>query len=395
MQSSLRETFNQRFSEARYLAFLEALNSATSVPVDFRVAETPLFFTPELNAQLSQAARQIVAQLENPMFASHSATAIPDGKEVPHQDAATTFLQLDFGLTRNNAGQLTPQLIELQGFPSLYCYEVLLDRTTRKFHEIPAGMSQYFGGIDEAEYIAILQRAILGPSNPENVILLEIYPDKQYTRIDFAMTKQLLGIETVCMSQIKKRRDKLHYQLGGKLIPIERIYNRVIFDELDRTPITSEFDFQEPLDVTWVGHPNWFYRLSKHTLPYLDSPYVPPTWFADKFDFRGSNLDDFVLKPLFSFAGGGVIIDPTVQHFEALKSPQHYIVQRKVEYAEFLPTPDGPAKAEVRLMFVRDETGLRLVNNLVRLSKGKMVGVSYNKDRSWVGSTVGYHFSEA
>ena len=394
MQISLHEQFNQRFSESRYLAFVEALNSATSVPVDFRVAETPLFFAPQLSAQLCQAAIQIVAQLEDPKFSAHSLSAIPPQKSVPAQDDATTFLQLDFALTRTPSDQILPQLIELQGFPSLYCYEVLLDRTIRKFYEIPADMSQYFGGIEEAEYITILRDAILGPSDPENVVLMEIFPDKQYTRIDFAMTKQLLGIETVCMSQIRKRGSKLFYDRSGKLTPIERIYNRVIFDELDRTQIDCEFNFQEPLEVKWVGHPNWFYRISKHSLAYLNSTFVPPTCFADKFDFRANDLSDFVLKPLFSFAGSGVIIDPTLQDFIQLEHPQHYIVQRKVAYADLLPTPDGPAKAEVRLMFVRQAGRLRLVNNLVRLSKGKMVGVSYNKNRSWVGSTVGYHYRE-
>ena len=391
MQIALHEKFNQRFTEARYLAFLEALNSATTVPVDFRVAETPLFFSPELTSLLLQAASEIVAQLQAESFYEYSKAAIPAGKEVPAQDSTTTFLQLDFGLTHSSDGQIIPQLIELQGFPSLYCYEVLLDRTVRKFHEVPDHMSQYFGGIDEDEYIAILRRAIVGPSNPENVVLMEIFPEKQYTRIDFAMTKDLLGVETVCMSQIKKRGERLFYQRAGVLIPIERIYNRVIFDELERTQIKLEFSFQDALEVTWVGHPNWFYRISKHSLPYLRSQFVPPTYFANNFDYGCMNLCDFVLKPLYSFAGAGVIIDPGVDDFAKLERPQHYIVQKKVQYAEILPTPDGPAKAEVRLMFVRDGGQLRLVNNLVRLSKGKMIGVSYNKDRTWVGSTVGYH----
>lgn len=395
MQIELHEKFNQRFTEARYLAFLEALNSATSVPINFRVAESPLFFSSELTQQLVQAANEIVEQLEAPDFLNHAQDAIPSGKAVPNEDRATTFLQLDFGLTRDLNGQIKPQLIELQGFASLYCYQVLLDRTVRKFHEIPDEMSQYFCGIEESTYIECLRRAIIGDCRPENVVLMEIFPKKQYTLIDFEMTRALLGIETVCLSEVKKQGSRLFYNRNGKLVPIERIYNRVIFDELDRTEIACEFSFQEPLDVKWIGHPNWFYKLSKHSLPKIKSQYVPQCWRADDFDYKHSDLAQFVLKPLFSFAGSGVLIDLKCSDFANLKNPEHYIVQRKVEYADILPTPDGPAKAEVRLMFVRDREKLRLVNNLVRLSKGKMIGVSYNKDRTWVGSTVGYHFKDS
>ena len=99
-----------------------------------------------------------------------------------------------------------------------------------------------------------------------------------------------------------------------------------------------------------------------------------------------------MLKPLYSFAGTGVIIHINRFDLDAIQDPENYILQRKVEYAPVVPTPDVPAKAEVRMMMLWERGAERpyLVNNLVRLSKGQMVGVRYNKDKVWVGGSVGF-----
>ena len=99
-------------------------------------------------------------------------------------------------------------------------------------------------------------------------MLLEIEPEKQKTRVDFAATERLLGIRAICVTKIKKRGGKLFYDRDGRAVRIERIYNRVIFDELVRRPdLDLAFRFQDDLDVTWVGHPNWYFRVSKHSSP--------------------------------------------------------------------------------------------------------------------------------
>jgi hypothetical protein len=55
-------------------------------------------------------------------------------------------------------------------------------------------------------------------------------------------------------------------------------------------------------------------------------------------------------------------------------------------------TPEGGTKAEIRMMFLWDKSEAPvLVNNLVRMSRGKMLGVSYNKDAQWVGASLAYH----
>src|SRR3954466_11607595 len=83
---------------------------------------------------------------------------------------------------------------------------------------------------------------------------------------------------------VKKKGRELFYELDGREVRIERIYNRVIFDELERRPdLKFDFKFQEELDVRWIPHPNWYYRISKHSLPFLKRPGPSPAFFADEF----------------------------------------------------------------------------------------------------------------
>ena len=168
----------------------------------------------------------------------------------------------------------------------------------------------------------------------------------------------------------------------------------MIFDELSQRPdLNLPFRFQDDLDVAWVGHPNWYFRISKHSLPFLKTEHTPPTFFADEFPAR-EQIDDYVLKPLYSFAGQGVEMEPTRDKIAALKNPKEWILQRKVEYAAFVRTIDGgKSKAEIRMMFVWPETDRdpTLVNNLVRMSQSKMMGVDFNIDKTWVGASIALH----
>jgi len=287
-----------------------------------------------------------------------------------------------------------PRLIELQAFPSLYGFQLLLLGCMRKaYPAIPRNWTSSFGGIKDPDYLALLRRTIVGDTNPENVILLEIEPEKQKTRIDFAATETLLGIRSVCLTKLKKRGRQLFYDRDGCEARVDRIYNRVIFDELIRRPdLDLNFRFQDDLDVIWVGHPNWYFRISKHSLPFLKTAHTSPAFFTDEFP-TDEKIDNYVLKPLYSFAGLGVDMEPRREKVFSLEKPHEWILQKKVEYASFVPTPDGSrSKAEIRMMFVWPENGEPvLVNNLVRMSQGKMMGVDFNKDKTWVGSSIALH----
>jgi hypothetical protein len=393
MHPQLRKKFNADFTAEKYADLLRCVNEATKWPADFRISETPIFLTREFTDEAVYAANQIAAQTQTPEFARHAASAIPPGLEVPNESEHPAFLLVDLAVCEEGH-RLAPRLIELQAFPSLFGFQFLLLGCMRKaFPAIPGDWTSSFGGIKDEQYIETLRRTIIADSKLENVILLEIEPENQKTRIDFAATEALLGISSVCVTQIKKAGRELFYERAGKETRIERIYNRVIFDELARrSDLKLQFSFQDELDVTWITHPNWYYKISKHSLPFIKTAHTSPAFFADEFP-AGERIEDYVLKPLYSFAGLGVEMEPTREKLDALKNPHQWILQRKVEYASFVPTVDGPkSKAELRMMFVWSEKGEPvLLNNLIRMSQGKMMGVDFNKDKTWVGSSIALH----
>ena len=390
MHPELRARFNADFTPAKYDALINCLNTTEYWPSHFRTAESPIFLTREFTEEIVTAANEIVELTRTPAFARYAADAIPDGLSVPNETAHPNFIAVDFGVC-SHEGRLVPRLIELQGFPSLYGFQfLLLDCMRRAYPAIPADWTSAFGGIRDDDYLGILRRAVFGDCDPENVVLLEIEPEKQNTRIDFASTERLLGIKPVCVTKIKKRGRRLFYEDDGRDVQIDRVFNRVIFDELlRRSDLRLAFSFQDDLDIEWAGHPNWYFRISKHSLPFLNTNYTSPAYFADEFP-DSQSLNDFVLKPLYSFAGAGVDLAPTAQKLSSLEKPHEWILQTKVSYADFVATPDGQrSKAEIRMLYVwPDDWEPTLVNNLVRLSQGAMMGVKFNKDKTWVGSSI-------
>jgi hypothetical protein len=392
-EPELRARFNADFSPEKYAALLRCVNESTRWPADFRIAETPLFLSRELRDEAVRATIEIAEQTQTPEFQQHAAGAIPPGLAVPNESRHPHFLIIDLAICHVD-GRLTPRLIELQAFPSLFGFQfMLLGCMRRAYPAIPQNWTSAFSGLHDSDYIELLRRTILGDSRPENVVLLEIEPEKQKTRIDFACTEALLGVRPVCITRVQKRGRRLFYQQEGREVPIERIYNRVIFDELERRPdLQPAFPFQDELDVTWVTHPNWYYRISKHSLPFLKTEHTAPAYFADQFP-PDESTSDYVLKPLYSFAGLGVDISPTRETLARLPRPHEWILQKKVEYAPFVRTVDGNySKAELRMMFIWPEEGPPvLANNLVRMSQGRMMGVNFNKDKTWVGSSIALH----
>ena len=397
MDAQLRRRFNADFTPEKYAALLRCVNETEKWPADFRISETPIFLTREFTNDVTRATHAIVDLTRTPEFARHVASAIPNGLEVPNESAHPNFLVVDFAICAQGE-RFVPRLIELQAFPSLFGFQLLLLHCMRKaYPAIPRNWTSSFGGIKDEAYLELLRRTILASSDPENAVLLEIEPERQKTRVDFAATETLLGIRPVCLTKIEKRGRQLFYNRDGREVRIERIYNRVIFDELIRRPdLNLPFRFQDNLDVTWVGHPNWYFRISKHSLPFLKTEHTSSAFFADEFP-RNRKIDNYVLKPLYSFAGHGVDIEPTHEKINALKNPHEWILQEEIDYAAFVPTVEGPkSKAEIRMMFVWPENDRNptLVNNLVRMSQGKMMGVDFNIDRTWVGASIALHFAE-
>ena len=393
MISHLRNKFNSGFTEEKYNSFLKHLDSEFNYHVDFRVAETPIFLSKDFLNEILKASDEILSTLDSKDFQEYSEKALPEKFRVPNEDRNPTLLSLDYAICKDNEGNFTPQLIELQGFATLYCYQHLLNMSFRKHFNIEDGLTNYFSGLNEETYIDKIKEVITGDSDPENVILLDIEPEKQKTYIDFLCTEKYLGIKPVCITEIIKEKNKLFYKKDGKKIPIERIYNRVINDELEkRTDIKYNFDFRDELDLKWIAHPNWFFKISKFSLPFFKNKYVPETKFLNEYELYPEDTENYVLKPLYSFAGAGVKFDLKSSDLESIpeNERQNYILQKKINYEPAILTPDVPAKAELRLLYVWDDKPV-LVNNLVRLSKGKMMGVDFNKEKSWVGSSIAYY----
>lgn len=394
MIPALREKFNSEFTEEKYKAFLDDLDRHHPGAIVFRVAETPVFVPKAFTGQMVDACESIVDFILRPDFCKLTDRAIPASENVPGESGLPEFMCFDFGVCEDGKGNLQPQLIEMQAFPTLFGFQVLQPEILEKHFDIPRGFTNYMDGLDKESYIDLLRKIIVGDHDPENVILLEIKPHEQKTRVDFYCTRDYLGIPIVCLTELKEKDGRLFYQKDGKDVPVKRIYNRIIFDELHhvKDKLGDVVDITKPLEVEWVPHPNWFYRVSKFTVPFIKHPCVPETHFLNEVKQLPGNLEDFVLKPLFSFAGQGVIIDLTQADIEKVPDPENWILQKKVKYAEVIKTPNTPAKAEIRIFYFWEKSMPRPipVNNLARLSKGKMIGVRYNMDKDWVGGSTCY-----
>ena len=392
MIPAIRKEYNDNFTKEKYEAFLNELDSVHPGAIEFRVAETPVFVPKDFTKKIISACESIVDIIVDPKFKELTKNAIPKHLLVPNENDHSHFIAFDFGICINDSGEYEPQLVEMQGFPTLFGYEVLLDDKFKKHFPVPNNFSSYLGDFDKESYLELLKEIIVGKENPENVILLEVFPHQQKTRIDFYCTQDYLGIKPVCLTELILEGNKLYYMNDGKKTEVKRIYNRVIFDDLQQQSAEVQAKGKilfEDLDVEWVPHPNWFYRISKYTIPFIHHPYVPKTYFLNEIKQLPADLENYVLKPLFSFAGQGVVIDVTPADIEKVKDPENWILQRKVKYADIIETPDVAAKAEIRIFYFWKEGTRRPVpaNNLARLSKGKMIGVRYNKDKEWVGGS--------
>jgi len=394
MDPSARKTFNDSFTPEKYQQLLDTLNKGLKKNIEFRVAETPVFLTDNFRDKLLAAGEDIINVILQSDFKQLTERAIPEKWNVANENDHPHFLALDFGVCKDEADNIVPKLIELQGFPSLYGFQVHLAETYKQTFNISGDWTNFFNNFNKSEYLDLLKETIVGPYHPDEVVLMDVNAPDQKTAVDFYTTQNYLGIPVVALDELVEQNGKLYYESRGAFKPIKRIYNRLIFDEIESDPdiFSKVVDIRKPLDVEWITHPNWFYRISKFTMPFLDGDYMPKTQFLHQLKTIPADLDKYVLKPLFSFAGQGVIIDVKKEDIENIKDPENWILQEKVNYEPVLQSPDGGVKIEIRLLYLWPDGDAKptLAINLARLSKGKMIGVRYNANFDWVGGTIAF-----
>jgi hypothetical protein len=390
MVPELRRRFNANFKPELYTRFLSRLDERCGTHVSFRNCETPCFFPRELLDRTAQAGAELVHQLVgNPAYLAAADAQIPPQFRVPGVDSHPLFVQADFGLIQDAAGDYQPRLVEIQGFPSLYAYQVELANTYAEVYGFD--YAHLLGDLSDEAYFAFLRETLLNGHDAENVVLLEIDPWEQKTAADFILTKRYCGLPIVDVRDVRKRGTRLFYPSEGREIPIHRIYNRVIVDELVRKQVHLAFDFRDDVDVEWAGHPDWFFRISKFSLPFLNHPSVPRSQFLSDVKELPAAPEQLVLKPLFSFAGLGVVVGPTTEEIAAVPAEQRhaYLLQERVRFEPVIETPHGATNAEIRIMYIWRDM-LRPVTTIVRMGRGKMMGVDHNREMEWVGASAGF-----
>jgi len=384
-----RATFNASFTDERYRAFVAELARRCGVPIDFRLSETPCFFPQDLIRDLARAALAMVTDLlADPAYHRAAIDVVPARFRVARRETMPAFVQVDFGLVRVG-DRIEGRLVELQAFPSLYGFQLLLAETSRELWGL-SDVAVFPADLDRDAYLRTVGQAIVGGHDPAEVVLMDIDPVHQKTRPDFAATEQLWGVRAVDVREVTREGRRLFYDRDGVRTPIARVYNRVIPDDLQRQTLALPFDYRDDLDVEWTGSPDWFFQVSKFSMPFLRHPWVPRTFFLSEIERLPDDRDQWLLKPLFSYAGGGIIFAPTDAQIADIPDAERplYVLQERVAFTPVIDTPHGPTQAELRLMLVRDAGAYRLVLPLVRMGRGRMMGVDHNKDLAWVGASA-------
>ncbi len=400
MIEPLRQQFNEAWSERRYRDLIARLETRTSASLGFPISETPCFFPRSLMDELSATGLELAGQiLDHPDASKSARAAVPDrfqpstslGSGGLESEARPTFLQVDFGLVRGASGAIEPKLVELQAFASLYGFQLAVAEGYRDAFSLDRSLGLFLGGLHADEYHDIVGKALLNGHDPKHVVLMEIEPRQQKTWPDFVVTEQLWGIRAVDTTEIEREGRRLFYRRDGVRTPIARIYNRVIPDELERKQVPLPFDYRDQLEVEWAGHPSWYFQISKYSIPWLKHPSVPETRFLHEIDYLPDDRERYLLKPLFSFAGGGIIFAPTDAQIAAIPGDQrrNYILQERIQFEPVIDTPEGRTQVEIRIMYVRSGGGFQPVLPLIRMGRGKMMGVDHNKGLRWVGASAG------
>jgi len=427
--AELRAAFNTTYRLEKYRSLLTLLESRAGAHIEFRVAETPVFLRLEMLEEIASAGSELTERLLAwPEYMAGARASIPEEFRVAGDSTHPHFLTADFALVRTASEELAPRLVEIQAFPSVYAYQAMLAEAYLESFNLPDTLGIFLSGLDREGFRTLFRQTVLGGHDAKHVVLTEIDPLHQKTLPDFLLTSQELGIEVVDIASLVPVGDKLHYKdATGGLVPIDRIYNRAIADEMIARYVQLPFELTYPWEVEWAGHPNWYFLISKYAIPWLSTgapagtdagqmrgghSVVPPAVFLDDFlnggglaklEAAGVNLpksrgadvvyENLLLKPLFSFAGKGIQFAPSRFELEAIPEGerQNYLLQQRMHFVPTIETPHGLTQMEIRILYLWPDGGeLTPVLPLVRLGRGKMMGVDHNRNQEWVGASAAF-----
>ena len=222
MTANQRQVFNANFSKAKYQTFLKQLDEGFP-EITFRVAESPIFISDDLKQKLITAGNEIIALIKQENFKELTKKAIPSQWSVPNENDHPHFLTFDFGLCKDENGEISPMLIEMQGFPSLYGFQAHLANTYKEIYGLAENLTPYFNGLTEESYFELLQKVIVGSHQPHEVVLMDVDAKNQKTAIDFYATANKIGIKILALDEIKKEGKQLFYIEDNEKIQIKRI----------------------------------------------------------------------------------------------------------------------------------------------------------------------------
>jgi len=398
MDAELRARFNKHWSDKLARRAKRDLERRLNCKVPFPVAETPIFLSPDMVERFARAANEIMELISCQEFIAKMERFVPATAKGPGRGPLPQFAVVDFAVVQEPDGTLAPRLVELQGFPSLYGFQIMMAdvwaTNISRLESMPDIWRLFFGGVNRNRALALIDRALLNGHDPEDVVLLDLDVHFQKTYPDFAAIRHWFGIDHVGPEDLIRDGNRLFREVEGQRIPVKRIFQRIVFDELEKKKTHLPFGWDEFIDVEWAPHPAWYFLWSKTSMINIDHPCVPQTNLLSELEAIPEDLSGWVLKPLHSFAGSGVNIDPTHADVAAVPASERdeWMLQERVEYAPVISMPDGEGvKAELRMMFVRPEEDekMTLLLNLGRMSRGKMIGVDHNKDLAWTGASVG------
>jgi hypothetical protein len=393
-----RRFTTENYTPERFQAMLDDIDAALGMKVEFRICEMPLFLSQSFSRKLEDAAVSILMECITPEYLKFAAPSLEERYTVPHQTPHPLFGIVDFAVSRSENGEYEPKLIELQGFPSLYGFQYLYAQHAIKHYNLDPRLEYVMSRRTPDDYLTTLRRNMLNGHDPKHVVLLELKPEHQKTRPDFIATEQLTGVRAVDICSVRKDGNTLLYDLDGTWTPIHRIYNRAIIDELDDAKAEIPFAWTDDLNVEWAGHPNWYFLISKYSMPFLKHASVPKTYFLHELETIPHDIENYVLKPLFAFAGKGVNVSPTNADVANVPVAERnkWILQERVHYAEALYTPEGMNKSEVRILCIWEPDAPAPVPylSLLRSGRGPMLGSRYNRV-PWTGASSCFFGDEA